>query len=669
VRRLAPLLLLLAAGASAQVKPGDSPPLLDPAEAAAIAAEVSGSSAKRIVQALSLHHRMRGSEGFKAAAELIRDRLKDHGLAEVEIIALPADGRIFYGTQRSRPAWNASFAELWEQRQEGGRWRDSVRIASWAEQPISLAQDSLSGKAEAELVDVGTGTAEADYAGKAVRGKLVLVSAQPGEAAPLAVGKHEAAGIVSWAQNQKQAWWGEDEDLIRWGHLDSWEHPTFAFMVSPGRARAWKERLAKGETVRLRAKVEAGRTPGAYLIPTAVIPGRERDKEIVFSCHLDHPSPGANDNASGCAGILEIARTLSRLIADKKLPQPKRTIRFVWPAEIEGTIALLVGRPEFARRTLATVHLDMIGGDTEITKSILRVEGPPPSLPSIVGDVGFAIARWVNEQTLRYASTGSAAYPLTDPEGGKRALQAQIGGFSEGSDHQVWTEGSFRIPAIYVADWPDRYIHTQKDVPANLDPTKMKRAMFVAAASAWVLANLDQSDAGALDRVMDGEGMFRGAEEMRRAAMIPALKQILLGWMTNWETALIESFDRFGLKSEAYPITEASPDVLQFLVRPDVTPVYRRRPEPKGPMDAFGYSWFDDRLKRAGLERPKLLDREPAWGGAGFGYEALNLVDGERTLQDIADDLTAGVGPVPLEEVAQYLTTLERLGVIERIRR
>jgi aminopeptidase YwaD len=662
--RLVPLFMLLVAAG-----PGDDPPLIEPAESVALAAELSGSSAKRTVQALSLHHRMRGSEGFNAAAELIRARLAEYGLAEVEMIRLPADGKIFYGTQRSRPAWNASFAELWEQRQEGGRWSDAVRLASWAEQPISLAQDSVSGKAEAELVDVGTGTAEADYAGKAVRGKLVLVSAQPGEAAPLAVGKHKAAGIVSWAQNQRQAWWGEDEDLIRWGHLDTWEHPTFAFMVSPGRARAWKERLAKGETVRLRAEVEAGRTPGAYLIPTAVIPGRERDKEIVFSCHLDHPSPGANDNASGCAGILEIARAFSRLIADGRLPKPRRTIRFVWPAEIEGTIALLNARPEFVARTLATVHLDMIGGDTEITKSILWVEGPPPSLPSIVGDVGFAIARWVNDQTLRYASTGSAAYPLTDPEGGKRALQAQVGGFSEGSDHQVWTEGSFRIPALYIADWPDRYIHTQKDVPANLDPTKMKRAMFIAAASAWVLANLDQSDAGALDRVMDGEGMFRGAEEMRRAAMIPALKQILLGWMTNWETALIESFDRFGLKSEAYPITEASPDVLQFLVRPDVTPVYWRRPEPKGPMDAFGYSWFDDHLKRAGLERPKLLDREPAWGGASFGYEALNLVDGERTLQDIADDLTAGVGPAPLEEVAQYLTTLERLGVIQRIRR
>ena len=76
--------------------------------------------------------------------------------------------------------------------------------------------------------------------------------------------------------------------------------------------------------------------------------------------------------------------------------KPERTIRFIWPCEVECTIALLNGRPEFASRTLATIHLDMIGGDTEKTKSILRVEGSPPSLPSFVDDVAFSIAKWVN---------------------------------------------------------------------------------------------------------------------------------------------------------------------------------------------------------------------------------------------------------------------------------
>ena len=213
--------------------------------------------ALRTVRALSQHHRMRGSTGYRAAAEAIRDRLREYGLTNVEIISLPADGRIFYGTQRSRPGWNARFAELWEQRRDGERWVDATRVASWAEQPISLAQDSVSGRAEAELVDIGAGTSEADYANRDVRGRLVLTSSQPEAVQQLAIARG-AVGIVSWAQNQRTAWWGEDESLVRWGHLETFgEHPTFAFMVSPARARAWQERLRRGETVRLRAQVDA----------------------------------------------------------------------------------------------------------------------------------------------------------------------------------------------------------------------------------------------------------------------------------------------------------------------------------------------------------------------------------------------------------------------------
>ena len=674
-------LLCVAAPAAAQVRPSQDPPLLAPEQSRAIAEEASGSTALRTVRALSLHHRMRISDGFRAAAELIRDRLADYGLEDVEILSLPADGRIFYGTQRSRPAWNVRSAELWEQRQQGDAWVDATRIASWAEQPLSVAQDSVSGRAQAELVDVGAGTSEADYANRDVRGKLVLVSAQPEAVEALAVGRFGAAGIVSWAQNQQTGWYGLDDSLVRWGHLGTFpDRPTFAFMVSPRQARVWQARLRAGATIRLRAEVDAGRAPGAYLVPTAIIPGRRRDQEIVYSCHLDHPSPGANDNASGCASILEVARTLSRLIRSGALPRPERTIRFIWPAEIEGTIALLNARPIFARRTLAAIHLDMVGGDTEVTKSILRVYGTPPSLPSFVSGVGFAFARYVNDQSLAFASTGSAAMPLIDPAGSRRALQAEIGGFNQGSDHQVWTEGSFRIPAIYIADWPDRYIHTTRDVPENLDPTKLRRAIFIAAASGYTLASLGRGrdDMSALWSVTQADLLERAAATARRAAALRAAgasdEEVANLWRHHreFEAELGISFDRIG---GAVPL-----NVLQDITRlnrwiPPVPEQPRRisgtiyrRVLREGPMSAFGYSWFDDRLARAGLPRPALLAREPDADGPDFAYEALNLVDGRRSVGEIRDDLAASVGAAPVEEVAAYLETLARLGVIEPVR-
>jgi hypothetical protein len=303
----------------------------------------------------------------------------------------------------------------------------------------------------------------------------------------------------------------------------------------------------------------------------------------------------------------------------------------------------------------------MIGGDTEKTKSILRVEGSPPSLPSFAGDVAFSVARWVNAQSMDFADSGEGKWPLTDPAGDKRALQAKVGGFSEGSDHQVWAEGSWRIPVIYVADWPDRYIHTQRDVSGNLDATKLKRAMFIAAAAGWYLANVQQSDVPALEQAMDSEALERRAQALRRAASLgPAGAELVLAQRARAEAAEAASLGRFGLRStRAARAAEVQPRAAGALV-------YRRKPEPKGPMEGFGYSWFDERLKAAGLPRPALIDRAAAHDAPSFAYEALNLVDGRRSAQEIRDELFATVGPVPIGEVADYLATLEKFGLLER---
>ncbi|MGC2814004.1 MAG: M28 family peptidase, partial [Candidatus Acidiferrum sp.] len=384
--------------AEAQIARAQKPPLLPESDVAALANELSGETAKRNLEVIATFHRQRGSRGFHSAAELVAERARTYGLSDVAILEFPADGKIFYGTQRSRPAWDAEFAELWQvvpeivtcdeaagkkpvTNAEQQKAHPGVMLAcdamvnkevrllgSYAAEPVVLAEDSESADVTAELVDVGEGTKESDYAGKDVKGKIVLVSASPGAVQELAVGKFGAAGLVSYAQNQKNAWWGEDENLIRWGHLETFsEHKTFAFMVSLKRARAMKEWLAQGKdhSIRLHAIVKAGQHAGNYEVVTATIPGADpklKEEEIAFSCHLDHQRPGANDNASGCVTILEAGRTLQKLIAEGKLARPARTIRFIWPPEIEGTLALLNGKPEFARRIKAAIHMDMVGG-------------------------------------------------------------------------------------------------------------------------------------------------------------------------------------------------------------------------------------------------------------------------------------------------------------------
>src|SRR5882672_10488872 len=76
--------------------------------------ELSGEAAKRNLEYLTRLHRMRGSAEFKQAIDFIEQKLKEYKLKNIEVIQIPADGKIFYGTQLSRPAWEAEFAELWE---------------------------------------------------------------------------------------------------------------------------------------------------------------------------------------------------------------------------------------------------------------------------------------------------------------------------------------------------------------------------------------------------------------------------------------------------------------------------------------------------------------------------------------------------------------------------
>src|SRR5712664_4146904 len=206
VRRLLVVAIIAGSALAAGAARGQKPPLLPEKDVAALANELSGETAKRNLEGLARFHRQRGSQGFHAAAELVAERARAYGLSDVAILQFPADGKIFYGTQRSRPAWDAEVGEL-EEVKDGKEVKE--KIASYEAEPIVLAEDSESADVTADLVDVGEGTKESDYTGKSVKGKIVLAGAQPGAVQDLAVGKFGAVGIVSYAQNQKTAWWGE----------------------------------------------------------------------------------------------------------------------------------------------------------------------------------------------------------------------------------------------------------------------------------------------------------------------------------------------------------------------------------------------------------------------------------------------------------------------------
>jgi hypothetical protein len=642
------LLFLLSSNASADIRELVSEDVLQ-----SIAEETSGEAAKRNLDTITLQHRMRASSQFDAATQHILQQLEHYGLDEVGTLEYAADGKTMFGTQKSRPVWDVRFAQLWEVQDEGGEMRRVRKLGDWDSMPLTLAQDSLSGDVMASLVDIGSGTEDIDYDGKDLKGKLVLTSSQPENVVERAVGELGAAGIISHAPNQKSAWWKQDDRLVRWGHLDSFpKTKSFGFMISLGEARALRRRLEAGETVLFHAKVDASHRRGKYTFATAAISGTEkRGEDINFTCHLDHPRPGANDNASGCVSILETARTLTTLIRNGTLPRPSRTIRFVWPAEIEGSIMYL-SQHEDPSRIKANIHMDMVGGGP-VTKAVFRISGGPYSVPSFVSDLGHEIGHFVNDQTRRFADGEDVAFPLAAPEGGKEPQLALMEGLDMGSDHDVFFEGTWRIPGLYLHDWPDRYIHTNYDLAANIDPTKLKRAAFIGAVSAWFLANLSDDDVPAVMKMLERNALQRSALLVeRRAGLSAADAAAATKVHFAVERRKVHSVEPFATLSERDTRNET---------------VYERNPAIEGPMHAFGYSYVEDKLGKEKASALRLNEHSTPYGGGRlFTYEALNFVDGKRTVSDIRDWLVAELGPVPLEYVAEYLEALESINVIHK---
>lgn len=640
--------------------------------------ELSGESAKRNLEFISRQHRMRGSEGYTNAVNFISDKLKAYNLESIEMIKIPTDGKTMYGTQKARLAWDVEFAELWEQKEKNGNWINNEKIADWESIPLVVAQDSHSGNVEAELVDIGRGNSEDDYAGKDVKGKLVLTSLQPESVVALAIEKYGAVGILSYAQNQVTAWYKENDNLIRWGHLDSFsETKTFGFMLSLKQARSYQNRLKSGKTIRLHAKISAGRHPGFYDILTAVIEGSDealKKEEIAFTCHLDHPRPGANDNASGCVAILEVARTLKKLIDEGKIKRPKRTIRFIWSPEIEGTTALLNYRPELAKRIVTNIHMDMVGGSPE-TKAIFHVSKSPQSLPNFVNDIAESFGAFLNKQSDDYASGAIVDFPVVSEEGGKEALHAVMGNFHMGSDFQVFAEGSFSIPAIYLHDWPDRYIHTNYDTPAMIDPTKLKRSAFIGAGSAYVIANFDGDDVNQLIAVQKRQVLKRSADLLSYCELLsPDEQENAKYYFWEYEMAAFTSIKSFASvsKKQEKEYTNFMSSLKasigagksKTIINGKAYIVYSRNMDIKGPLSVFGYNYFFDHYDKTN-KTPAIYGFSGIKGSGGeYTYETLNLVNGKRTVLEIRNQLSAEFGPIPIDIVIEYLEALKSINII-----
>ena len=149
---------------------------------------------------------------------------------------------------------------------------------------------------------------------------------------------------------------------------------------------------------------------------------------------------------------------------------------------------------------------------------------------------------------------------------------------------------------------------------------------------------------------------------------------ILEGTTAGIEREKIRSIERFAaLPEEQYRYAVASLDQLRPLMLQPVPAifiprdetVYERNPDIQGPMNAFGYSFLEDKLGAEEMNKLAILKHSTGLADGGMlAYELLNFVDGKRTVSDIRDWLVAEFGTVPPEYVAEYLQALESIDVV-----
>jgi len=648
------LALLFASIASA---PERAIPFWPNAVPEAIHAEVDGVATLETVRQLGRFHRVQGSPGFAAAAELMKRKAVAAGLADAAIESFPADGKTKYAHFLSHVGWDPVSGLLEE-------IAPTARIvASFPDLPVALADYSQDADVTAELVDVGAGTQASDYAGRDVRGKLVLADGTLPAVHRLACEERGAAGFLSAYPNQNTPWSGDDRDLIRWGHLSPYQlQNRFAFMVSKRQAEDYRARLRAGEKIVLRARVKAKMVPSSYDVVVATLPGTDPSAgEIVVTAHLCHQSAGANDNASGSAAILEVARSLAAAVRRGTLPRPKRTIRFLWLPEITGSQAYLVRHPELVKAFVAGVHMDMVGGVLWTTKGTFHLSRTAETLPHVVNAIAEA---WFGEVVAASRSYAEGREPsafagFVWPPGSRESFLGDVRGIEMGSDHEVFEAAGFRVPMVYFHDYPDVTIHTQKDLPENLDATKLGRVAYIGAGTVWTLAALPDAEAPRLLAVarasVEQQVLSRGAAPGPDPAL--AAREAMVSGIGT-----LESLAR--LCPTIAPDVAKDVEHLRAAMPPAPPAADRRRPlknpDIRGPLNVYYYDYFAD-LPGANLTGIALAARPD---GEVLAYEAINLADGTRSVSEIRDVLSARYSPVEAAAVAEYFDRLAKAGVV-----
>lgn len=210
------------------------------------------------------------------------------------------------------------------------------------------------------------------------------------------------------------------------------------------------------------------------------IPGGDRaDEIVVIGGHYDsvHLSPAANDNASGAAATLELAKHF----ADK---HPARTLRFVqfvneeppffWTEQM-GSLVYAKRCKQRQENIVAMLSLETMGYYSDAVGS-QKYPIPLGLIYPLQGNFISFIGNVASGALVRQAIASFRQHTQFPSEGA--ALPNALPGVGWSDHWAFWQQG---YPAVMVTDTaPFRYphYHTDADTPDKLDYDRLARVVF-----------------------------------------------------------------------------------------------------------------------------------------------------------------------------------------------
>lgn len=411
---------------------------------------------------------------FARTAAVCAGWMEQSGAEEIERISLAADGKTPYGDWVLPRAWDANEASL--------TMDDGRVLADYHTTPCSLIMYSAPTPPEGICAEVVCVDDPASTPPDSVSKRLILTGRPAKELVSLAV-KGGAYGILS---DYFPLYPGVRDSREEMHGVSRWDNDfivpinntgLFGFSLSPENGELLRGLCSKGPVL-LHAKVATRFYEGSCDTVSGAILGEKPELPEIFAYgHLYEP--GADDNASGCAVLLELISALNTLIGEGLLPRPKRTIRFTMGYECAGSMGYLHAHPERIGHTLCGIIADMVGTET-IDRTHLCLWHDPLSHYSFADLLLPAINR--DYQLFRDASHPSEEKP-----------------FSVGSDN-ILADPIWNMPTVAMITEPALSYHSSLDTPERIDPDILKRDAVILGSFLLYLANAGDETVDALLR-------------------------------------------------------------------------------------------------------------------------------------------------------------------------